>query len=74
LNAIGAAHAANDFMLYMTGLISRSANLGFLRHMALTRATWLDEPRRDDSCPECGNTIRSRRGRGSARSLTLKTR
>ena len=46
LNAIGAAHAANDFMFYMTGLTQAEASTAYMRYMPQRRITWLDEPRR----------------------------
>jgi molybdopterin/thiamine biosynthesis adenylyltransferase len=72
LNAVGAAHAANDFMFYLTGLTSASASTGYMRHMPQRRATWFDEPRRDKDCSECGQGPRSRLGRGDVRGLTTR--
>ncbi len=74
LNAIGAAHAANDFLFYMTGLMDPSAPNSYLRHMALTRETRLVQPRRDEGCLECGHDSHSRFGRGDARRLSTRTK
>jgi hypothetical protein len=72
LNAVGAAHAANDFMFYMTSLAEGEASRSYLRHMPRKRATWMEEPRKDEGCPECGHGSRSRLGRGDARSLSTQ--
>ena len=64
LNAVGAAHAANDFLFYMTGLADPEAPLSYLRHMARTRISTALQPRRDPSCSECGHETKSRLARG----------
>ena len=72
LNAVGAAHAANDFLFYMTGLSNGLASQDYFRHDPQTRCSWLDEPRKDELCPECGHTPRSRLARGDARTLNTR--
>lgn len=72
LNAVGAAHAANDFLFHMTGLTRPDASANFFRHTPASRRSWLDEPRRDPDCPECGSTKGSRRAFGDHRPLTLR--
>ena len=74
LNAVGAAHAANDFLFYMTGLMAPSAPNSYLRHMALSRETRLVAPRHDEDCLECGHGSHSRFGRGDARRLSTRTK
>ena len=74
LNAVGAAHAANDFLFHMTGLIDPSAPNSYLRHMALSRETRLVAPRHDEGCLECGHNSHSRFGRGDARRLSTRTK
>lgn len=69
LNAVGAAHAANDFLFYMTGLRNTGGGGAYMRHMPVKRQTWWDQPRKDHNCPECGGNARSRLGRGDARRL-----
>jgi hypothetical protein len=64
LNARAASQAADDFMLYITGLTSDGANTGYLRFMPLTREVFIDEPRSSPDCSECGSGIQSRLGRG----------
>lgn len=72
LNAVGAAHAANDFLFYMTGLAADDGHTGYLRDMPVTRKVWFDEPRKDAECPECGKISRSRLARGSSWDLSLR--
>ena len=74
LNAVGAAHAANDFLFYMTGLMDPAAPTSYLRHMALSRETRLVAPRHDKDCRECGHDSHSRFGRGDARRLSTRTK
>ena len=74
LNAVGAAHAANDFLFYMTALMDPSAPNSYLRHMALSRETRLVAPRHDEDCLECGHNSHSRFGRGDARRLSTRTK
>lgn len=64
LNALGASHAANDFMMYITGLCRSSAAVGYQRFMPLTRETWIDTPRKSSECSECGSALSSRLARG----------
>jgi hypothetical protein len=64
LNARAASQAADDFMLYLTGLTAKDATSGYMRFMPLTREVFLDEPRRSANCSECGDDPHSRRGRG----------
>jgi hypothetical protein len=63
LNAIGAAQAANDLMLAITGLTrdeGRHHRYDFVREHRPRR----DRPRRDPACPDCGDGPTSRLGRG----------
>jgi len=64
LNAIAASQAANDFMLYMTGLTEKDSNKGYMRFMPLTREVFIDATRKAQNCSECGNVGRTRLGRG----------
>ena len=64
LNATVASQAANDFMLYMTGLTAPDSSRSYLRFAPLTRESFLEEPRRSPDCRECGLLGRSRLGRG----------
>jgi ThiF family len=53
LNAISAAHAANDFMLDYLSLRPESEVLYYQHFHFLKRKHSLVEPRRDKDCPEC---------------------
>lgn len=64
LNAVGAAHAANDFLFFMTGLARLDASQDYFRHQPSTRRSVLEEPRRDAACTECSNVSGARFGRG----------
>lgn len=72
LNAVGAAHAANDFLFYMTGLTAPDAQLWYAKHAPIIRRSQLIEPRRDPDCTECGQSRHSRRAYGNALPLTLR--
>lgn len=72
LNAVGAAHAANDFLFYMTGLTATDAPLWYSKHAPLSRRSQLIEPRRHPDCTECGHSKHSRRAYGNALPLTLR--
>jgi molybdopterin/thiamine biosynthesis adenylyltransferase len=64
LNAIATAHAANDFLFYITGLREPQTVPAYLRFQSLGRRYWLDEPRKTQGCLECGTGERSRLARG----------
>lgn len=69
LNSVVASQATNDFMFYVLGLRNGGVTQDFLRVVPLKREVWLDEPRSDANCIECGNSSASRFARGDARSL-----
>jgi hypothetical protein len=66
LNAVGAAHAANDFLFYMTGLSEAEASTAFMRFMPRSRRVSLDKPRKSPDCTECGDGPNGRLGKGDA--------
>lgn len=66
LNGVGAAHAANDFLFYMTGLARADASQDYFRHQPSTRRSFADEPRRDFACIECGTAPGARFGHGDS--------
>lgn len=72
LNALGAAHAVNDFLFYITGLMKPNASTDYMRHFARRRQTSLIVPRSDPACTECGPAQHSRLGRGDARRLPCR--
>lgn len=76
LNAVAAAHAADEFMFHMTGL-PRLEDGG--AHHYVTYRTMNSEvermtPRRDASCLECGDVDRSRRSCGDSVALPTTDR
>lgn len=74
LNASAAAQAANDFLFYMTGLASPQASLDYMRFRPAPRQVWRDEPARRPDCLDCGQSSRSRFGRGDGARLPVKVR
>lgn len=74
LNATAASQAANDFMFYMTGLRDPTAPVTYMRLMPRERAVWFDEPRKSESCIECGCISKSRLARGDGRRLPVVER
>lgn len=71
LNGLSAAQAANDFMLYMTGLTAPGAFQGNVQHRPLDRRVRFVTPRRDLHCPDCGGEKHSRLARGDNADLPL---
>lgn len=71
LNGVAAAHAADDFLFYMTGLRNSDAPASFVRFHPRSRQVWSDEPRKSPTCSECGQGSRSRLARGDARRLPV---
>lgn len=65
LNAVGAAHACDDFMHFMTGLARTGLSLDYAHYDSRMRAMSLSAPRRDADCPECGSGPNSRFGHGT---------
>ncbi|TAN15149.1 MAG: ThiF family adenylyltransferase, partial [Rhizobiaceae bacterium] len=61
LNAVGAAHACNDFLFFMMGL-SENVSTDFANYDSRTRSLSFSAPRADANCSECGSGIGSRLG------------
>jgi NAD(P)-dependent dehydrogenase (short-subunit alcohol dehydrogenase family) len=74
LNAIAAAHAANDFLFYATGLTNPDAITDYRRFVARARDVRFDEPQSLASCLECGTHELSRRAKGDGADLPTKER
>lgn len=72
LNAVSAAHAANDFLFAVTGLTRPHAEDAFLRYLPLERKSVWDEAIRYAACSECGSGPSSRRARGDATPLPTR--
>jgi hypothetical protein len=64
LNATAVAHAANDFLFYLTGLREPDVQKAYLRFQPRGRHMWFDEPRKTAACLECGSHGKSRLARG----------
>lgn len=69
LNALAAAQAANDFLFYMTGLMSEQSNHGYQLFQPTKRGVSWDDPRMDPLCLHCGASSRSYRARGDGAEL-----
>jgi hypothetical protein len=74
LNAITAAHAANDFLFHATGLTRSDALTDYRRFIARSRDVRFDEPQTLVSCLDCGQHESSRRARGDGAELPTKER
>lgn len=72
LNAVGAAHAVNDYLFRTVGLRTSAAHDDFTMFEPLTGSVRSLEPRADADCTECGSGASSRFGRGDA--VPLPTR
>lgn len=64
LNAVGAAHACDDFMHFMTGLAHPDLSLDYARYDSSVRAMSLSAPRVDANCRECSSATGARLGHG----------
>lgn len=73
LNAIACAHAANDFLFYMTGLKDTAAEDGYFRYVPRRNKAWRDEPSRETGCLECSVDDGSRLGRGDFWNLPTRS-
>lgn len=69
MNAVAAAHGVNDFLFMYTGLTSSSGVPPYRRFDHLKQTVVHEQPRRDESCPECSTAAHSRLGFGDARAL-----
>lgn len=69
LNAVGAAHAANDFLMSFLGIANDDVAANFRRFKHRSREAVVDRPRKDEHCTECGRSLSSRFGMGNAREL-----
>jgi len=72
LNAVAAAHAANDFLFAVTGLAESGPLRDYLYMHPRERSVRFDRPRVDPACPECGTGLASRRARGDSRPLPVR--
>ena len=69
LNAIGASHAASDFLMSMTGLQDEN-ELTWSKHYPRSGQSISEHPRRDVGCREC--SVVGRLGRGPTHRLPVR--
>jgi hypothetical protein len=74
LNAVGAGHAATDFLFAVTGLVEADAAGDYMRSRPRVRDVRWDRPRRDLDCPESGHQPGSRFARGDGAALPVRVR
>jgi hypothetical protein len=74
LNAMAAAHAVDDYLFSVTGLLEETALPHWLRFSPRMSDVKLETPRKDTGCRECGTGPQGRLGRGDARRLPTRGR
>jgi hypothetical protein len=72
LNAVACAHAVDDYLFSLTGLLSPGTSSAYRRFLPRDADFMLDEPRRDPGCTECGRGPEGRLGAGSGRRLPTR--
>jgi len=72
LNALSAAHAANEYLFVTLGLLKPGTAHGYLRVLPLENSVIVEEPRRAAECIDCGASPASRLGRGDAARLPTR--
>lgn len=70
LNAVAAAHGADDFLFWATGLARPDAESAYIRYRPRERDTRIHDVTAHQTCPECGTN--SRRARGHAARLPVQ--
>lgn len=66
MNAVAAAHAINDFLMFYVGLADVESSIDYHRWDHRYRSYSQDGPRREHGCTECGGNDGSRWGMGDA--------
>ena len=72
LNAVACAHAVDDYLFSLTGLLAPSTSDAYRRFLPCEADFVLEDPRQDPPCTECGTGPQGRLGLGSA--IRLPTR
>lgn len=72
LNAVACAHAVDDYLFSVTGLLAPGTSTAYRRFLPRDADFMLDDPRQDPDCTECGNGPKGRLGIGSG--MRLPTR
>lgn len=69
LNAVGASHAVNDFLMSFLGVANENVTTDFRRFKHVSREALIEQPRKDDDCNECGRGENSRFAMAGIREL-----
>lgn len=72
LNAVAAAHAVDDYLFSVTGLLEETTLPHWLRFSPREADVKFETPRKDAGCRECGSGGHGRLGRGDARRLPTR--
>jgi hypothetical protein len=72
LNAVAAAHAANDFLFSVTGLTLPGTATDYQRFLSRERSVVFEEVQQRPGCSECSAEDSSRFARGDARRLPTR--
>jgi hypothetical protein len=72
LNAVACAHAVDDYLFSVTGLLEPGSTNDYRVFFPRTAEFSYDEPRRDADCTECGHGPHSRLAYGSGRTLPTR--
>jgi tRNA A37 threonylcarbamoyladenosine dehydratase len=72
LNAVAAAHAADDFLFSVTELLDPKVGSDYRYFRPVAGSILYDEPAKDPQCPECGAGRKSRLALGDAKRLPTR--
>jgi molybdopterin/thiamine biosynthesis adenylyltransferase len=72
LNAVASAHAVDDYLFTVTGLLAMGTPNAYRRFLPRDAELVFDEPRRDSGCTECGRGPDGRLAMGSRRRLPTR--
>jgi len=72
LNAVASAHAVDDYLFSVTGLLAMGNFNAYRRFLPRDAEVVFDEPRRDSGCTECGRGPNGRLAMGSGRRLPTR--
>jgi hypothetical protein len=72
LNAVAAAHAVDDYLFSVTGLLYRTTPHNYMRFTPVDAGVRFEEPRKDLGCRECGSRSKGRLGRGQSKDLPTR--
>jgi hypothetical protein len=72
LNAVAAAHAVDDYLFSVTGLLNPGTSNAYRRFLPRDANYAFDDPRKDQCCSECGSDSTGRLGMGDARRLPTR--